>query len=292
MVAVLRGKERVIGTLLLANRDGLARGFDQDDLALFETLAANAGAALRFDRLQQSVLALRDRPRASRASRASRTWSRGSAGTTLPCSCASPTTSPRSRGASSARAHPARRVHPARRGDVADRPARPVRPAPGVRAGDGVDRRRRHGEAFVRLIVEIRLRGLSVVADRAAARPAPRARLRPGPGLLLRPAAGSGGPEAPGRARGRRGSSPGARRVGALAAGAPRAVRLRGRRAGVSLLPALGRFFFEAALVIGEHLAALGGRSGLRTLRAWRGALWWRHCRVLLRACALRSRRS
>jgi diguanylate cyclase (GGDEF)-like protein len=60
MAAVLRGEERVIGTILLANRVALNRGFDRDDLALFETLAANAGAALRFDRLEQSVIELRD----------------------------------------------------------------------------------------------------------------------------------------------------------------------------------------------------------------------------------------
>jgi diguanylate cyclase (GGDEF)-like protein len=60
MAAVLRGEERMIGTLLLANRVALNRGFDRDDLALFETLAANAGAALQIDRLEQSVIELRD----------------------------------------------------------------------------------------------------------------------------------------------------------------------------------------------------------------------------------------
>jgi diguanylate cyclase (GGDEF)-like protein len=60
MLAVLRGEDRVIGTILLANRVGLARGFGDDDLALFETLAANASAALQFDRLEQAVTELRE----------------------------------------------------------------------------------------------------------------------------------------------------------------------------------------------------------------------------------------
>ena len=60
MAAVLRGKERVIGTIMLGNRVGITRGFGQDDLALFETLAANASAALQFDRLEQAVIELRD----------------------------------------------------------------------------------------------------------------------------------------------------------------------------------------------------------------------------------------
>jgi diguanylate cyclase (GGDEF)-like protein len=60
MAAVLRGKDRIIGTLLLANRIGLTRGFGEDDLALFDTLAANASAALQFDRLEQAVIELRD----------------------------------------------------------------------------------------------------------------------------------------------------------------------------------------------------------------------------------------
>jgi diguanylate cyclase (GGDEF)-like protein len=60
MVAVLRGKEKPIGTILIANRIGLARGFMADDLALFETLAANASAALQFDRLEQAVSELRE----------------------------------------------------------------------------------------------------------------------------------------------------------------------------------------------------------------------------------------
>ena len=60
MVAVLRGKEKVIGTMVITNRVGLTRGFTPDDLILFETLAANASAALQFDRLEQAVAELRD----------------------------------------------------------------------------------------------------------------------------------------------------------------------------------------------------------------------------------------
>src|SRR4051794_32481651 len=60
MLGVLRGEDRVIGVLLLANRYGLTRGFTEADRALFETLAANASAALQYDRLEQAVTELRD----------------------------------------------------------------------------------------------------------------------------------------------------------------------------------------------------------------------------------------
>ncbi len=60
MVAELRGEARVVGLLLLANRTGFARRFSEDDLALFDTLAVNASAALQFDRLEQAVSDLRD----------------------------------------------------------------------------------------------------------------------------------------------------------------------------------------------------------------------------------------
>src|SRR4051795_2514968 len=60
MLGVLRGEDRVIGTIMLANRFGLSRGFTEADRALFETLAANASAALQFDRLEQAVTELRD----------------------------------------------------------------------------------------------------------------------------------------------------------------------------------------------------------------------------------------
>ena len=55
MLGVLRGEDRVIGTIMLANRLGLSRGFATDDRTLFETLAANASAALQYDRLEHAV---------------------------------------------------------------------------------------------------------------------------------------------------------------------------------------------------------------------------------------------
>ncbi len=60
MLGVLHGEDRVIGTIMLANRFGLTRGFTDADRALFETLAANASAALQYDRLEQAVSELRD----------------------------------------------------------------------------------------------------------------------------------------------------------------------------------------------------------------------------------------
>ena len=60
LLGVLRGEDRVIGTIMLANRFGLSRGFTDADRALFETLAANASAALQYDRLEQAVSELRD----------------------------------------------------------------------------------------------------------------------------------------------------------------------------------------------------------------------------------------
>jgi diguanylate cyclase (GGDEF)-like protein len=60
MLGVLRGEDRVIGTIMLANRYGLTRGFTGSDRALFETLGANASAALQYDRLEQAVSELRD----------------------------------------------------------------------------------------------------------------------------------------------------------------------------------------------------------------------------------------
>jgi diguanylate cyclase (GGDEF)-like protein len=60
MLGVLRGEDRVIGTIMLANRFGLARGFPDGDRALFETLAANASTALQYDRLEHAVAELRD----------------------------------------------------------------------------------------------------------------------------------------------------------------------------------------------------------------------------------------
>jgi diguanylate cyclase (GGDEF)-like protein len=60
MLAELRGQERSVGLIMLANRSGVSRQFTRDDLALFDTLAANASAALQYDRLEQAVSELRD----------------------------------------------------------------------------------------------------------------------------------------------------------------------------------------------------------------------------------------
>ncbi len=58
MVAPLPGEERVIGAIMLANRFGVVRSFDRDDLRLLDTLAGNASVALQYDRLEQAVTQL------------------------------------------------------------------------------------------------------------------------------------------------------------------------------------------------------------------------------------------
>jgi diguanylate cyclase (GGDEF)-like protein len=58
MVAPLPGEERVIGAIMLANRFGVVRSFDNEDLRLLDTLATNASVALQYDRLEQAVLQL------------------------------------------------------------------------------------------------------------------------------------------------------------------------------------------------------------------------------------------
>jgi diguanylate cyclase (GGDEF)-like protein len=58
MVAPLPGEERVIGAIMLANRFGVVRSFDREDLRLLDTLANNASVALQYDRLEQAVLQL------------------------------------------------------------------------------------------------------------------------------------------------------------------------------------------------------------------------------------------
>src|SRR5829696_9698574 len=60
MLGELRGEERTVGLIMLANRTGVSRRFQSDDLALFDTLAANASAALQYDRLEQAVSDLSD----------------------------------------------------------------------------------------------------------------------------------------------------------------------------------------------------------------------------------------
>jgi diguanylate cyclase (GGDEF)-like protein len=59
MVGVLPGETRMIGTIMLANRFGIERGYSDDDLRLLEVLANNASVALQYDRLEQAVSKLR-----------------------------------------------------------------------------------------------------------------------------------------------------------------------------------------------------------------------------------------
>jgi diguanylate cyclase (GGDEF)-like protein len=58
MIAPLPGEDRVIGAIMLANRFGVVRSFDREDLRLLDTLAGNASVALQYDRLEQAVLQL------------------------------------------------------------------------------------------------------------------------------------------------------------------------------------------------------------------------------------------
>ena len=60
MIALLPGENRVVGTIMLANRSGVVHSFSDDDLKLFEALASNASVALQYDRLEQAVLQLRE----------------------------------------------------------------------------------------------------------------------------------------------------------------------------------------------------------------------------------------
>ncbi|HET6547698.1 MAG TPA: EAL domain-containing protein, partial [Solirubrobacter sp.] len=59
MVAMLPGENRMIGTIMIANRFGLERGYSGEDQRLLEVLANNAAVALQYDRLEQAVIKLR-----------------------------------------------------------------------------------------------------------------------------------------------------------------------------------------------------------------------------------------
>ena len=59
MVAMLPGESRLVGTIMLANRFGLERGYSGEDRRLLEVLANNASVALQYDRLEQAVTKLR-----------------------------------------------------------------------------------------------------------------------------------------------------------------------------------------------------------------------------------------
>ena len=60
MIAMLPGENRMIGTIMLANRIGIERGYSNEDRRLLEVLANNAAVALQYDRLEQAVIKLRD----------------------------------------------------------------------------------------------------------------------------------------------------------------------------------------------------------------------------------------
>jgi diguanylate cyclase (GGDEF)-like protein len=60
MISPLQGETRVVGTMLVANRMGVARDFTADDLKLLEALANQAGASLEHDRLEQAVWQLQE----------------------------------------------------------------------------------------------------------------------------------------------------------------------------------------------------------------------------------------
>ncbi len=60
ILAQLPGDGRVAGTLMLANRVGVVRKFDAEDLKLLGALATNTSVALQFDRLEQAVWQLRN----------------------------------------------------------------------------------------------------------------------------------------------------------------------------------------------------------------------------------------
>ena len=56
---MLPGENRMIGTIMLANRFGIERSYSDEDLRLLEVLANNASVALQYDRLEQAVIKLR-----------------------------------------------------------------------------------------------------------------------------------------------------------------------------------------------------------------------------------------
>ena len=60
MIAPLQGDTRVVGAMLVANRQGVATGFGSDDLKLFQALADQAGVSLEHDRLEQALWTLRE----------------------------------------------------------------------------------------------------------------------------------------------------------------------------------------------------------------------------------------
>jgi diguanylate cyclase (GGDEF)-like protein len=60
MVAVLRGETRPVGLMIVGNRLSEVSGFDEEDLRLFEMLAAHTGSTLENGRLEHSLRQLTD----------------------------------------------------------------------------------------------------------------------------------------------------------------------------------------------------------------------------------------
>jgi GAF domain-containing protein len=60
MVAVLRRETRPIGLMVVGNRLGEVSAFDDEDLRLFEMLAAHTGSTLENGRLEHSLRQLTD----------------------------------------------------------------------------------------------------------------------------------------------------------------------------------------------------------------------------------------
>jgi diguanylate cyclase (GGDEF)-like protein len=55
VLVALKGESRVVGLLVLAEREGVERSFSSDELRLVETLAGNVTVALQYDHLEHAV---------------------------------------------------------------------------------------------------------------------------------------------------------------------------------------------------------------------------------------------
>jgi diguanylate cyclase (GGDEF)-like protein len=60
IAAQLPGDGRIVGIVLLANRIGVVRGFDAEDVKLLRALARDTSVAFQFDRLEQAIWQLRE----------------------------------------------------------------------------------------------------------------------------------------------------------------------------------------------------------------------------------------
>ena len=59
-IAPVPGETRLVGVMLLGERQGAGSDFGDADLRLFETLAGHAGMSLEFDRLEQAIRRMRE----------------------------------------------------------------------------------------------------------------------------------------------------------------------------------------------------------------------------------------